>query len=227
MSTETLPLTARRWVPWDASPTRADLYCWYAIAAMAVYYMAIWPFRPFLIGTNALLLAMLTGAKEAVIAAGAFAATGSYPLVLAVLAASIGMIKFDPVQWWAGRLWGPAIIGKFARRSRSAAWFAARAEGLSPWLMMPAVALAPWTPFPSSLVYAAAGWTGMRLRTFLLVDGIGTVIRSVVYAGLGYAIGQPAVDIAEAISANGIWVSLGIVLIAVLVQMWRRRRSPT
>jgi membrane protein DedA with SNARE-associated domain len=78
--------------------------------------------------------------------------------------------------------------------------------------MWPAVAMAPWTPIPSSLIYAAAGWTGMRLRTFLVLDGIGTLVRASLYAGLGYAIGQPAVNVAETISAHGLWVSLGIVV---------------
>jgi membrane protein DedA with SNARE-associated domain len=103
-----------------------------------------------------------------------------------------------------------------------AMWFARKADSLSPWAMWPAVAMAPWTPIPSSLIYAAAGWTGMRLRTFLVLDGIGTLVRAGVYAGMGYAIGQPAVDLAETISANGIWVSLGIVAVMVGGQLARR-----
>lgn len=211
-----------RWVPWDGNPRRADLLCWYALAGMAAYYTAMWPVRPFLIGTNPVLLEVLTGAKESVIAAGAFAATGAFPLALAVAAAVPGMMKFDAVVWWAGTLWGPGIVRKFAGRSRAAAWFAARVETIGPWLMWPAVALAPWTPIPASLVYAAAGWTGMRLRTFLVIDAIGSLMRAALYAGLGYAIGQPAVDVAETISANGIWVLFAILLAITAVRCWRR-----
>jgi membrane protein DedA with SNARE-associated domain len=102
-------------------------------------------------------------------------------------------------------------------------WFAGKADSLSPWMLWPAVAMAPWTPIPSSLIYAAAGWTGMRLRTFLVLDGIGSLVRASIYVGMGYAIGQPAVDLAETISANGIWVSLGIVAVMIGWQ-WARRR---
>jgi membrane protein DedA with SNARE-associated domain len=217
-------MTSIRWVPWDGSPRREDLLCWYAIAGMAVLYTAMWPVRPILIGSNPVLLEILTGSKESIIAAGAFAGVGSVPLVVAVAAAVVGMMKFDAIIWWAGTLWGAGIVGKFARRSKWAMWFAGKADSLRPWVLWPAVAMAPWTPIPSSLIYAAAGWTGMRLRTFLVLDGIGSLVRASVYAGMGYAIGQPAVDIAETISANGIWVSLGIVAVMIGWQ-WARQRG--
>jgi membrane protein DedA with SNARE-associated domain len=222
MTSTAMPANGTRWVPWNGSARRDDLICWYALAGMAVFYSAMWPFRPLLIGSNPVLLEFLTGSKESIIAAGAFAAVGSVPLVLAVLAATLGMMKFDPIIWWAGTLWGTGIVRKFARRSKAAMWFARKAETLSPWVMWPAVAMAPWTPIPSSLIYAAAGWTGMRLRTFLVLDGIGSLIRASLYAGLGYAIGQPAVDVVETISANGIWVSLAIVVVMVVGQATRR-----
>jgi membrane protein DedA with SNARE-associated domain len=211
-----------RWVPWDGRPRRDDLICWYALGGMAVFYTAMWPVRPLLIGSNPVLLEFLTGSKESIIAAGAFAGVGSVPLVVVVLVAIVGMMKFDAIVWWAGTLWGKGIVRKFAGRSRMATWFAAKVETLGPWVMWPAVAMAPWTPVPSSLIYAAAGWTGMRLRTFLVLDGIGSLIRASIYAGLGYAIGQPAVDVVETISANGIWVSLAIVVVMVVGQFARR-----
>jgi membrane protein DedA with SNARE-associated domain len=144
--------------------------------------------------------------------------------VLAIVVGIVGMMKFDAIVWWAGKLWGPNIVRKFAGRSRSARWFASKVDGLSPWILWPAVAMAPWTPVPSSLIYAAAGWTGMRLRTFLVLDGIGTAIRVGVYAGLGYAIGQPAVDVAEKISGYGLWISLGIIVVIVGSQLVRKLR---
>jgi membrane protein DedA with SNARE-associated domain len=211
-----------RWVPWDGSPRRNELICWYAIAGMAVFYSAMWPLRPLLIGSNPVLLELLTGSKESIIAAGAFAGVGSVPLGVVVVAGVLGMLKFDAIIWWAGTLWGAGIVGKFARRSKWAMRFAAKADSLGPWVMWPAVAMAPWTPVPSSLIYAAAGWTGMRLRTLLVLDGIGSLVRASIYAGMGFAIGQPAVDLAETISANGIWVSLGIVAVMVGGQLARR-----
>jgi hypothetical protein len=95
-----------RWVPWEGHARRDDLVCWYALAGMAVFYTAMWPLRPLLIGSNPVLLEILTGAKESIIAAGAFAGVGSVPLVLVVAAAMLGMMKFDAIVWWAGTLWG-------------------------------------------------------------------------------------------------------------------------
>ncbi|MBM7785003.1 DedA family protein [Tenggerimyces flavus] len=223
MTTDVLPAKSSRWVPWEGTPGRKDLVAWTALGLMALFYTAMWPLRPILLGTNPVLLELLTGSKEAIIAAGAFANVGQVPLAVVVVVGIAGMMKFDALVWWAGKLWGPGLVRKFAGKGRAAAWFARKLERPSRWLLWPAVALAPWTPVPSSLVYAAAGWTGMRLRTFLVLDGIGTALRVGVYAGLGFAIGQPAVDVAERISEYGLWLSLGIILVIIAGQVWRRR----
>ena len=40
---------------------------------------------------------------------------------------------------------------------------------------------------------AVAGWTGMRLVTFLILDAIGSLAWAGMLAGLGYALGHRAV----------------------------------
>jgi membrane protein DedA with SNARE-associated domain len=48
---------------------------------------------------------------------------------------------------------------------------------------------------PSAVVYAAAGWARMRLATFLLLDLAGALLMTSLVAGLGYELGQRAVDV--------------------------------
>jgi membrane protein DedA with SNARE-associated domain len=65
------------------------------------------------------------------------------------------------------------------------------------------------------VIYAAAGWNGMRLRRFLLLDLAGAALWVVPIVGLGYAIGHPAVDLAREITHYGLLLGLAIGVAAV------------
>jgi len=80
-------------------------------------------------------------------------------------------------------------------------------------------------PIPSALIYAAVGWTGMRLRVFILLDLIGTAMWVGLNVGLGYLIGQSAVDIAKGISRYALYFTLALVVVVVVVQVRRSTRS--
>jgi membrane protein DedA with SNARE-associated domain len=87
------------------------------------------------------------------------------------------------------------------------------------WLTWPAVVLSPFLPIPNALIYAVAGWTGMSWLTFLVLDAIGELLWAGLLAGLGYALGQHAVTVAQEISKYGLWVSIAIVVLVVASQM--------
>ena len=87
-----------------------------------------------------------------------------------------------------------------------------------------AVTLAPILPIPSAFLYAAAGWTGMSFRRFMVFDALGMLAWICLIVGLGYAIGHPAVRVAKEISHYGLEVTLALVLIAVLIATVRDRR---
>ena len=75
--------------------------------------------------------------------------------------------------------------------------------------------VAYFQPIPNVLFYAAAGWTRMRLIPFLLLDLIGCLLWIALCVGLGYAIGQEAVDVAKAVGRYALWVTLGLVAVIV------------
>ena len=66
----------------------------------------------------------------------------------------------------------------------------------------------------------------MRLRTFLLLDLIGSLLWIGLCVGLGYAIGQRAVDVAKAVSRYALYVTLGLVVVIFARQCWVARRAP-
>jgi membrane-associated protein len=59
----------------------------------------------------------------------------------------------------------------------------------------------------------------MRLVTFLILDAIGSLAWAGMLAGLGYALGQSAVSVAQAVSRYGLWVTIAIVILVVAAQM--------
>jgi membrane protein DedA with SNARE-associated domain len=212
------PIARRRALPWAGKPTRTDLALVAAILAVVGIGLVVRPLKPFLLATQPVLLEFLTGAPTAIGAAAAFARIGELPLWLVVVAGAVGMVKFDWLTWWAGRQWGEGIIAMFATSAR-----ARRLAGeLSPRTIRFAVVLAGLPGVPSALVFAVAGWTGMRLRTFLLLDLVGAVATTGLVAGLGYALGQQAVDVVLLVDRYAVVVSLSIVAVTALLPLLRR-----
>ena len=98
------------------------------------------------------------------------------------------------------------------QRARSA--IRRRVTERSPWIVRLAVVIAVLPGIPTAVVYAAAGWTRMRLATFLLLDLVGAVLMTAVVAGLGYSLGQRAVDVVLTIDRYASMVSLTMISVA-------------
>jgi membrane protein DedA with SNARE-associated domain len=64
-----------------------------------------------------------------------------------------------------------------------------------------------------------AGWAGMSLATFLILDLIGTMMWAGMLVGLGYALGHRAVVVAQTISRYGLWFTIAIVVLVVVAQI--------
>jgi membrane-associated protein len=210
-------------LPWSGKPRRADILCWAGITLSGLYYLLLLPFRAALVGTHPVVLELLNGSTEAIVSAAAFARVGHGSLVVAILASIPGLMNFDLLYWWAGRLWGERIILLLSGRRKHGPRFIARVHRWGRWFTWPAVVLAPFLPVPSAVVYAVAGWAGMSAATFLLLDLIGSLLWAGMLAWLGYALGQHAVSVAEAVSRYGLWISIVIVVLVVMAQIRRGR----
>ena len=202
-----------------------DIACWAAITLSGLYYFALLPFRASLVGTHPIASVLLNGSTEAIVSAAAFAKVGHGSIVVVLLASIPGLMKFDIIYWWAGRLWGERVIQMFSGRGKRSQKFVARVNRSGRWLTWPAVVLSPFLPIPNALVYAAAGWTGMSWLTFLILDAIGSLAWAGMLAGLGWALGQHAVSVAQEISKYGLWFSIAIVVLVVASQLRGARAS--
>lgn len=213
-------------LPWDGRATRADVICMAGIVFSGAYGLLLLPAVPSLVGTHPVLLELFRGSMTSMVTMGALARIGQASLLVAILAAIPGTIMFDWLYWWAGRRWGSRglqmFVGTHPKAAKRMAW-AERVSRRWGWL---AVAGAYVLPVPSVLIYAAVGWTGMRLSVFLVWDLVGAMIWILLVVGLGYAMGQRAVDVAHAVSHYALALTLLLVVAIVARQVWVARRTP-
>ena len=214
-------------MPWKGKPGRSDVACWAAFSLTGLYALVLLPLRPVLLGANPYLLAALGGSRVSAVTIGALAATGVGFWPLGLLLGTFGSVKFDPIYWWAGRLWGRGMLEMASGRSPRAARNAARAERLAQRFGVLAVVLTYIVPLlPSAVVYATVGAAGMSLRRFLLVDVATAATTRGLLIWLGWSIGEPAVHVLEVIADYSWYLSL-VLLAGVLVAAVRQSRRRT
>jgi len=210
-------------LPWHGKPRAADIACWLGIVVSGLFYWVLLPLRLSLIGTHPVVAELLNGSTESIISAAAFARAGDGTLAVVLLAAIPGLMKFDVLFWWAGRLWGERFIMALPG-SRRVAKHMARVRRAGRKFTWPAVVVSYFLPIPSAIIYVIAGWTRMRLVTFLILDLIGALLWAGLLAGLGYALGHRAVVAARVISHYSWWFTIGIVVLTVLFTLRSQRR---
>ncbi len=212
-------------VPRSSARRRAEIACVAGIAFKTVFALALLPLVPSLLGTHPVLLEALRGSTSSMAAGGAFARVGEASLALAILAPLPTLLFVTPFFWWAGRLWGPKAAATLTGGHPNAEKWAQRSGAHLERFGGVVVALAPFLPVPSALIYAAAGWTGMSFRRFMVFDILGMLAWIGLIVGLGYAIGHPAVQLAKAISHYALLTTIAVVAIAIIVGAVRARRA--
>jgi membrane-associated protein len=211
-------------VPWTGRPRKVDVLCWGGIVLSGIYYWALLPFVAPLVGTHPVFLEVLNGNTAAIISAAAFVRVGHGTLLVVLLAAIPGLMKFDALYWWAGRLWGERLILLLSGKRNRGTKYMDRVQRWGRKFTWPAVLVAPFLPIPTAIIYVVVGWAGMRLITFLILDIIGSLGWAGLLAGLGYALGHHAVVVAQSISHYGLWISIGLIVIIVIFQVRSQRR---
>jgi membrane-associated protein len=211
--------------PWDGRAERADRIVIAGIAFSGLYGLLLLPLVPSLVGSHPALLELLRGSMSSMLAMGAMARTGHASLVVGVVAGIPGCMMFDWLYWWAGRRWGQRAVGMLVGGGRRADKRTRRLERVMGRLGPFAVVFSYLLPVPNPIIDAAVGWTGMRLWVFLLLDAIGAALWVGLLVGLGYAIGQPAVNVVHTIGRYSLWVTLGIVAAIIAAQVRASRRG--
>jgi membrane protein DedA with SNARE-associated domain len=203
---------------------RQQTICLAGIGLLGIYSLALLPLVPSLLGTDPLLLSALRGSTSSMVASGAFARVGEASVVLALIAPFLTLFVRPPFFWWAGKLWGRDAAQMLAGQGPRAEKWTRRVNHWAERYENVGVVLAYILPVPSALIFAGAGWVGMSLKRFLVLDLIGTSIWIGLNVGLGYAIGQSAVDVAKGIARYSLIFTVVLIVVAVVIGARRGRR---
>lgn len=210
-------------LPWKHKPTRSDLACWAWISAAGIYGLAMIPLRAWLL-TVPYISALLNGSRAALVAVGAFITTRHDPVAWwlpTMLFAALSALKWDWLYWWAGKLWGHALIDTWTASKPRYKALALRLERLARRHPFLALALT-YLPIPLvQVVYVVLGAAGLKLRTFLLLDYVIALANAVIWVWVGAKIGPPAVHVLQVYSKYATYVGLAL-LVIMLVTVWRR-----
>lgn len=212
-------------LPWEGKAQPADKAIVTAIMISGIYGLATMPLIPWMIQNHPVWLAAIRGGMTAIVNLGAMARVDEVHLAVAIFVGLPATIMFDWAYWWAGRRWGERALHMILGESRKTE---ARLEKVKRWTEKygaVAVLTAYYLPVPTVLIYAAAGWAGMRLTTFLVLDVAGALLWTTLLALLGYWIGQSAVDAVEAFSDYTLYITLGLVAVIVARQILVTRRQ--
>lgn len=215
--------------PWPAGHTfgREDKICASLIGLMTVYGLAMIPLRPVVLGLAPLVLVTLTGSMTGMVMCGAFAATGASWWPFALILGTLGAMKFDPIFWWAGRLWGDQFIASMVGPTPRARKRAQRAEALAKRYEVLAILITyiPFLPIPGAIIYAVLGAAGTSLKRFLTVTVLAAFVTRVGYFALGYWIGEPAVAALEEFGKYMWYVSIALIVGVVFVSFRSARKQ--
>jgi len=212
-------------LPWTGRPRRVDIACWAGITLSGLYFILLLPFRAELVGTHPVLLEILNGSTEAIVAGAAFARIGHGTLLVVLLAAIPGLMKFDPLFWWAGRLWGERALAMMGSRRKRGQRYIDRVKRWGRKFTWPMIVISPFLPLPSAIIFMIAGWAGVSLVAFVVLDLIGTMLWTGMLVGLGYALGHHAVVVAQTVSHYGLWFSIAIVAVVIFTQVRSARAA--
>jgi membrane protein DedA with SNARE-associated domain/rhodanese-related sulfurtransferase len=166
-------------------------------------------------------------AVPTMVVAGALAATNQLPVTGVVLAAVLACLLGDLAWYAAGRRFGSGVMRTICRISLSPDSCVKQSELRFQRWRGRVLLIAKFVPGLSTVAPPLVGAMGLRLPTFLLLDGLGSLLWAGLAVGLGYAFAaQVDVVLATLASAGTFAFELLLVLLAfyIAVKWWQRRR---
>ncbi|TPG11264.1 sulfurtransferase [Rhodanobacter glycinis] len=166
-------------------------------------------------------------AVPTMIVAGALAANDRLPVAGVVLAAVLACLLSDLAWYWAGRRFGAGVMRTICRISLSPDSCVKQSELRFQRWRGRVLLIAKFVPGLSTVAPPLMGAMGLRMPTFVLLDGLGSLLWGGLAVGVGYAFAaQIDVVLAALASAGTLAFELLLVLLALYIaaKWWQRRR---
>jgi membrane protein DedA with SNARE-associated domain/rhodanese-related sulfurtransferase len=166
-------------------------------------------------------------AVPTLIVAGALAANDKLPVASVVLVAVLASLLSDLAWYWAGRRFGSGVMRTICRISLSPDSCVKQSELHFQRWRGRVLLIAKFVPGLSTVAPPLVGAMGLRIPTFVLLDGLGSLLWAGLAVALGYAFAEQIdVLLAALASAGTVAFELLLVLLAlyIAVKWWQRRR---
>jgi membrane-associated protein len=204
---------------------RLDAACAGGMAlGVALSYAATF-LTPTLLAHHPVVLELMGETTTSMVTAGALVRIHRLALLLALGAPLLGSLLLDPFWWWAGRRFAEPLLSHYRGRGPRWARWVDRSERLVARYGVWALVTEYYLPVPTGLIQVLAGSAGLPLAVFVLADLAGTLLWVGLLVGLGWAVGHPAVRIADSISHDGVLLTVAVVELTVLLAL-RPRPEP-
>lgn len=158
--------------------------------------------------------------------AGALAAVGKLPLAGLVLVSMAAALACDLLWYWAGRRYGAHLLRGLCRVSLSPDSCVHQSELRFRRWGGNVLVFAKFLPGLSLVAPPLAGAMGLRVRTFVMLDGLGGLLWTALGVGIGYAFGAQINRVIGIFAAAGkVTLAMVLALLAAYVAWkWLRRR---
>lgn len=172
---------------------------------------------------DALFVGFVLPGETVAVLGGVAAKLGHVPLWGVLLTVIAAAIAGDSVGYQIGRHFGPRVLGlrildKRRARLEQAEDFLARRGGA-------AVFLGRWVAFFRAVMPALAGTAKMPYPTFLVFNAAGGIAWGATVVLVGYAAGASYATVEKALGRGTALIALGIVLVALAIWRIRKHRA--
>ncbi len=210
-----------------ASPTRRDIWLFVYFFADLVLSMIMIPLRVWLMN-NPLPYALLVGGYTSAIIGGAQSTVGGTAAWVIVLCALVGALRAVPLWWMIGRWWGREYLAMVVGQSKRMRTWLTRLDRLSPPLLVGAIFISyiPFMPI-RLLANLLAAIRGVSFPVVLAVNAAGVLVRNGIFAYIGIRYGEQVIDVVEQINRYALWVTIGLVVFAVISARRSKGHAPS
>ena len=166
-------------------------------------------------------------AVPTMIVAGALAANGKLGLAGVVLAAVLACLLSDLAWYWAGRRFGSGVMRTLCRISLSPDSCVKQSELRFQRWRGRVLLIAKFVPGLSTVAPPLVGAMGLRVSSFVLLDGLGSLLWAGLAVGLGYAFAEQIDAVLAAMASAGtvaFELLLALLALYIVAKWWQRRR---
>lgn len=159
--------------------------------------------------------------------AGALAAAGKFNLPGGMMVTLLACLLADGIWFYLGRYRGHHVLGFLCRMSLEPDSCIRRTQNVFSKYGAKGIVVAKFVPGFSTMAPPLAGMSGIGLGSFLVADGLGSLLYGVCFFGLGFLFSNQIERIDSALSQIGGSALLLILVLAALYisfKYWHRQR---